>query len=193
MIHCCSIEKSIFSPFRFFLILVLATCSPVAAQELPVPVKLQTELFQIVLTFDRNHRPGAGQTATIAVVYQNSFRRSLECKNEVLAAFEGKKDMNIIPIDLENGFLQEIGKHPKPDMIIVGPLRSAELDEITTYSRKEHVLTATLVSQYIGNGISVCVHVERDMPVIVLNLPAARLEHADFDSRLLKFVRTFTP
>jgi hypothetical protein len=193
MIHCYSIEKTFLLSSSVFLILVLMTCIPLAAQEVTVPVKLQTELFQIVLTFDRNHRAGADQTTTIAVLYQNNFRQSLECKNEVLAAFEGKKDMNVIPIDLENGFLQEIGKHPKPDMIIVSPLRSAELDEITTYSRKEYVLTATLVSQYIGNGISVCVQVERDMPVIVLNLPAARLEHADFDSRLLKFVRTFTP
>jgi hypothetical protein len=175
------------------VILSMVICISLAAQEVSVPAKLQTELFLNVLAFDRNHRAIPGKITTIAVVFQAHFRRSLECKDEVFLTLANKPGIKIVSVDIENGFLQEIEKIAKPEVLIVCPLRSADIDEITAYSRKEHVLTTTLVSKYLEEGLSVCVQVEQDRPIIVMNLTAARMENADFDFRLLKFIRTFNP
>ncbi len=176
-----------------FLLMNVAVMCGLFGQEVEVPVKLQTELFLNVLAFDRNHRAPAGQVTILAVVYQAHFRRSVETKDEVLLAAGQKANIQVIPIDLEKGFLAELAQKPKPHMIIVCPLRSADIGDIIMFGRTEHILTAAFVSKYMEEGLSLCVQVERDRPVIMMNPEAAHNEHADFDSRLLKFIRTYIP
>jgi hypothetical protein len=163
------------------------------AQEITVPVKLQIELFQKILTFERHHQSTVSPTTRIGVIYQNHFRMSADAFHEISSTLNDRSDVELIPIDLDVLSIEDLDPARKPHILVLCPLRSYPLDDIIAYSRKKHILSATLVYRYVEEGISVGLLEERDRPVIVINFSASQLEHANFDSRFLKLVRVLNP
>lgn len=179
--------------FFLFLLILLGMPFSAKAQEIAVPVKLQVELFVKILSFERTYLAAAPPKTKIAVVYQHNYRSSFEAWSEIQTTLETRQQIELLPINIDEGSLETLLQSHQPHLVVVCPLRSYTLGQITAYSRKEHILTASLVSRYTKEGISIGIEVERNHPIIVINQQAAQMEHADFDSRFLKLVRFLKP
>jgi hypothetical protein len=71
-------------------------------------------------------------------------------------------------------------------LIYVAPLRAYDVTKISNLSKKLKILTLTGVNEYIDFGLSITIGVKGDKPQIIINLPSAKAEGADFSSQLLK-------
>jgi hypothetical protein len=167
----------------------------VPAQEIDVPVSLQTELFLKILAFERNHHDITTHQTTIAIVYQSRYRISLETRNEIVRTIQQKTSntVRVIDIDLDNSSLTDAVQQMHPHMLFVCPLRSIAVSEIVSCARSNHVLTGTFMSEYVEQGLCLGIQLEQNRPAILVNMEAARAEQANFDSRFLKLAHLITP
>jgi hypothetical protein len=160
-----------------------------------VPIPLQVELLFKILTFERNHHDPAGNRTIVSVVFQSNFRKSQESQVEVLSALNtyGKDRVLIKEIDLDRLTLEEALNQQKPKVLLVCPLRSFSVESIASGSRIKGILSATIVPDYVRKGLTIGIQVEHDRPLILINMTAAKLEQANFDSRLLSIARLLEP
>jgi hypothetical protein len=181
--------------FVLWAVLLAFTCAPLHAEEIEVPVAVQFPLFLKILSFDRNLKQRARGEVVLAVVYQSDSRPSLRVKEELEQAlkrspFKTVEEMplRLVPIDLSNEDinLARVCSRSGVNVLYVAPLRGVALGGITGLSRAQRILTLTGIPEYVQRGISVGVGAKREKPTILINLPAAKAEGADFDSRLLK-------
>jgi hypothetical protein len=175
----------------WILILFALGFQNLQGQEITVPVSLQIELLIRILAFERTHLDSGDQKTHIAIVYQSNFRKSNNARSEILStlAITGKNQVVVKEIDLDQNSFEEVLIQQKSRVILVCPLRSYPIEKITSLSRKQGILTATIVAEYVRKGITIGIEVERDRPHILINMGAARLEQANFDSRLLSIAR----
>jgi hypothetical protein len=181
--------------FRCMILAVLVNGVPLSAQEILVPVQLQVELLMKILSLERNHNDKTTNTITLCLLYQSNFRRSLDARTEALKALgrSGKSNLTIKEIDLDQQELGEGIENVKPQVLLLCPLRSYTIEDIAALSQKKKILTSSLVAEYVNKQISIGIDIEHDRPHIIINMQAARQEHADFDSRLLRIARLIEP
>lgn len=167
-----------------------------SAQEIAVPVDLQVALITKVLPFDRNQRFDPDGKVVIGIVYQSRFKASLDIFREFSdAALELSGDRTPIVtyrpigIDIDKQNLEETLSKYKIQILYIAPLRATGMAEIIEVSRHKRILTITGVPEYVAAGLSVGIGVKAGRPQILINLKAARLEHADFSSQLLKLAK----
>lgn len=162
-----------------------------------VPIDVQVELISKILTFDRALRPRNGDTIIVAVLYQKMFRPSNTAKMDFLDfAVSGKLRVfgglpyKILTFEITST-LQEIDpvKLNMIDVLYVSPLRSVDMDDLQTSTRRRKILTVTGVPEYVERGLALGIDMKGQKPQILINLPAAKAEGADFSSRLLNLAR----
>lgn len=158
------------------------------SQELSVPLEIQYQLIQKVLTFNRSLLPRTKQTLTIGIIYQRSYRISNTIKESLLSASgPGTPSLRLIPIDLtEVGPFADFPRLGEIDALYIAPLRAYPVESLARITREKKILTLTGSPQYIDMGIAVGFGVRSNRPEIIINLNAAREEGADFSSQLLK-------
>lgn len=164
------------------------------AQEMALPVSVQIPVFTKMLAFDRDLPSRAGDEIVIGILHQGGYRASQLAAEEVRRALNGTHRRSIAGIPLRyvsldysvtrslDMSLSDLGI----DVLYVAPLRAVDIDEITTATRARGVLTCTGVADYVDLGVAIGLSVRRDRPLILVNLPAALAEGADFSSELLK-------
>ena len=64
-----------------------------------------------------------------------------------------------------------------------------ETEKITGVSRAKKVITLTSVPDYVESGLAVGIGVKGGKPRIIINLPAAKAEGANFSSQLLRLAK----
>ena len=146
--------------------------------------------------FDRNLAARAGSEIVIGILFQERFRSSLEIKTEMEEEF-GKVGLDSLiglPVRLQAWNLEEVAALDslrEVDVLYITPLRAVNVEQVTAFSRKYHILTFTGVPDYMApsSGASVGVELKGGRPQIVINLSAAKAEGADFSSQLLKLAR----
>lgn len=176
--------------------LLLTVAYPILrSQDIAIPVPLQMELLVKILAFERNHCNPETTKTVVSIVFQGNFRKSLESKVEAYSALTtgSKEQITIKEIDLDRITLEEALNQQKPQVLLVCPLRSYPIETISLLSRKQRILSTTLVAEYVRKGLTIGIEVERDRPLILINMDAARLEQANFDSRLLSIARLIKP
>jgi len=166
---------------------------PVSAQEISVPIRTQVPLFKTLLSFERNHAAAKGEAIRIAVVYQSKFRKSLAAQEEInyfMKENNGSNTISFQMIDIDNDGAEEMLSSQQPlTAFLICPLRSVDIGMVTEISRERKVITMTLVPDYVKKGVSVGIDLNGDKPLILINLNSAKLENADFDSRLLRLAK----
>ena len=168
-----------------------------SAQEMPVPIKIQYELFLKILTYDRSFKKRVGDEIVIGIVYQRRFRISLNVKNELVEVIEKSSTKKLeeipiryVPIDLDDEpALTDAISRNSIDILYVAPLRALELKTITELSRQKQVMTLTGVPDYVKSGLAVGIGLKGKRPQIIINLPAAKAEGVDFRAQLLKVAK----
>ncbi len=175
---------------RFLFLFVAST---VPAQDMPVTVAVQWSFLQKILSFQRRVEPVVpGRQPVLAIVYQSKFRVSLDVRNELMALLEEEKPgiggvaFRVVEVDLTRE--SSITAQPaasQATVMYVAPLRSFDIDVITSFSRSRKILTFSGVSEYIKKGIAVGLDNRGGRPHILINRNAALQEGSDFHSQLL--------
>lgn len=168
--------------------------TPLAAQEMEIPVAIQIPLFFKVLAFDRNVDAKQSNELVVVVAFQSGSRQSTTAKNDVarvladLPVAEGRT-VRAVTIDLDREDLRATLRDLRATMLYVTPLRGVAIDDIATVTRAAQVTTFTGVPKYLTQGLAVGVRRLGDRPKLIVNLRVARLEGADFSAEFLKLAQ----
>lgn len=188
--------KKNISIFVLLFFFIFVTTSLALAQEMPVPSEEQLKILLNTLTFDRNLKKRQGERLTIGIVYQGSYRNSLQAKDDLIEALKSvpireifSHSLHIVPIDLYLIGLEEAVTSQDVDVLYVAPLKAYDIRKISQLSRQERVITFSGVPEYSEQGIAVTVGKKGDKAQIIINLSAAKAEGADFSSQLLKLAK----
>ena len=176
------------------LALVLGIGMQAHVEPMPLPIKDQMPLFLKILSYDKN-LPDRGDEIVIGVVYQERYRSSLLAKDELVAVMKqfravSGRPVHLVPLAIdEKVSLADVLDEPRINVFYVSPLRAYDIEQITTVSRDQEIVTLTGVPSYLEAGLSVSLDVKGGKPQILINLPASEAEGADFHSQLLKVAR----
>jgi hypothetical protein len=191
-------SRSLARGVRGLCLAVVAAGGHVAAlqaQEMEIPVATHLPLFLKVLSFDRRHEPRAGRDEpfVLGIVYQSRNRVSLTAKNEVMRVVASMNasstQLRALEIDLDAESLDSAIVRTRADVIYVAPLRALDIADVARATRAASVTTLTGVPEYVPLGLAVSVRLQGERPKLLVNLPASRLEGADFSAELLKLAQ----
>jgi hypothetical protein len=161
-----------------------------AAQEVPVPVRVQVPLLLRIMTFDRNLAQRRTGDLVVAVLYQSRNRTSMTIAEEVTRLLGSTPGTEAVGIDLDHVTdLRAALAESRGRVLYVSPLRDVEISGIVGVSREAGVTTVTGVPRYVDEGIAIGLDLKAERPEIVVNLEGARAEGADFTAQLLKLAR----
>lgn len=165
-------------------------------QRMEVPVDVQVPILLKILTFDRNLKKRAGDKLTIGIVYQEKFRISVNVRDRFVDVINESsiKKVSDIPIeltlvDIDKTDLESTAGKNGVDVLYVAPLRAMDMERITKVCRNNKITTMTGVLEYIDSGLAIGVGIKGRKPLIIINLPASKMEGADFSSQLLKLAK----
>lgn len=165
--------------------LLFAGAAP--ADELLVPAADQAAILKKIWTLDRTFP--TTRTVTVAVLYQKKYRRSQLVADGLAQALRiGTPLVRVVMVDLELVPAAEF--LPKDtDVAFIVPLRAVDVNSIAREARSRRVRTVTCVAEYVNDGVSVGIAVEKERPRILINLEAARAEGSEYSSQLLALAR----
>jgi len=179
--------------------LACAAVVTLLAQSVDVPVDVQLPLFSKILTYNRTMQARAGDRIVLGILYQHTFKGSAAVKDEMVKAIAESRDATLggLPLTVELIDLAstaDVGATldaRRVTVAYVAPLRAFDLDAIVDATRQRKILTLTGVSAYVERGVSIGIAMRDQRPQIIINLPSAKAEGADFNSHFLKLVRVF--
>lgn len=157
-----------------------------SADSVIVPAGVQAALLTKIWTFDRNFH--GKEVLTVAVLYQRLHRPSWTAHEEIVKAARAHPSLRMVSIEIDDGELSE-SEMAGVDVAYVTPLRAVDVRNILSRIRSRNIRTVTSTPAYVGRGVAVGITTERDRPLLIVDLEAARLEGADFSSQLLKLAR----
>lgn len=169
----------------------------IAAQEMLVPVEVQTKLFFKIISLERNLFEKPNEEIVLGIVYQGNFRLS-EITREEFLKFVKNEDMyslnnkriRYVTINLDKEDLEISIKKHQLDVLYIAPLRAYDIHDIQKKSEELQVFTLASIVEYVNSGLAVGLDIVADKPQIVINLKNTKAQGADFSSRLLKIART---
>ncbi len=188
-------SKTIMRVFGLTALLVILWTTALCAQKMVVPVKLQLAILLKALTYDRHLKEKADGEILVAICYHQEQKQSVEVKDELLEATKASLDsienipLRFTSVDMQKDDLAAVITRQGVDILYVTPLSSAVAESITAVSREKKTTTVTGVPDYIKSGVAVAIGIKGDKPQIIINLPAAKAEGADFSSELLKLAK----
>lgn len=178
------------------ILLLVVWAQANGAQEMPVPPPIQWVLFQKILSFERNLHPRADEDIVIGIVYQEEFRPSLEAKEQFYAAVSARpkaKEIHFrcvaLPVEKSLDLTGAMDQQPGIDLLYITPLREVDLKALAKISQAQQTITLTGVPEYVDAGLAVGLGTKDNKPLILINLPAAKAEGADFTAQLLKVAK----
>jgi len=191
--------KRRFTGYLFSIILACAAAETLFAQTVDVPVEVQLPLFSKILTYNRAMQSRAGDRIVLGILYQHTFKGSAAVKDEIVKVIAETRDATLggIPVTVELIDLAgaaEVGSAldaRKVTVAYIAPLRAYDLETLLDATRQRKILTLTGVSNYVERGVSIGIGMRDQRPQILVNLPSAKAEGADFNSHFLKLVRVF--
>lgn len=166
------------------------------AQAMDLPVETQIPIFLKLLTFDRNLGTRDGSDLVIAIVYQSGYRESQSARRQAETELRKASQLiegltiTVVAIDLERE--PDLGRRLSQEDVAamyISPLRATDIKAIVKLSRAAQVRSFSGVSRYVSQGVAMGVALRGDLPQIVVNLPAAREEGADYPAQVLKLAR----
>ncbi len=177
-------------------VLAFLWTAPSSAQEMAVPVSVQFPLFLKILVFDRNLRNRVGDEIVIGVIHQRKFKRSLRVKDEFMDVMKESPiktvadiPIRLVSIDVDDADLENTISKNEIDVLYITPVRTLEMKKFTSLSFAKKITTLTGVPDYVAEGLAVGIGTKGGKPRIIINLPTAKAEGADFSSGLLNLAK----
>lgn len=178
-------------------LLIIQLAGTASAVEMEVPIEIQIPLFLKILPFDRNLKNRVGDEIVLGIVYQEKFRKSLNVKTQLENFLEKSKENKIDDVPFRYVLInlsrlsefKAILAREKVDIVYITPLRAIAVETLVSHCRSMGITSLTGVPAYCELGIAISIGTKGESPIIIINLPGARSEGADFSSRLLKLAR----
>jgi hypothetical protein len=179
------------------LLIIQFAGTVIAREEMEVPVDIQIPLFLKILTYDRNLKERVGDEIVMGVVYQEKFRKSLNVKTQLEKYLANSKEDKIddvpfryVSINLSSlSMFKAILAREKVDIVYIAPLRAVAVETLAADCRSMGITSLTGVPAYCELGIAISIGSKGESPQIIINLPGAQSEGADFRSQLLKLAK----
>jgi hypothetical protein len=171
------------------MLLMAFLALPAAAVEPAVPPQVQAAIIEKLWQFDRNFVQHG--EITLAVLYQTKYRISFVAAHDLCHEFEAAHlAVRCVFIDISDAAVPLDAQLPRgTDAAYVAPLRAVNVEAVFIALRARRIRSVTAVPEYVLAGSAVGLALRGDHAQIVVNLPAARAEGADFSSQLLKLAR----
>lgn len=179
------------------LLLLHGLHAPATAQEVSATFEQQYSVLARVMTYDRNLRVRAGDTLVIGIIYQSWFGPSLDARNQLGLAIDESPFKRIRGLPVRYVSIDIGDVHPSArelvsyevDVLYIAPVSGINIRTIAALCRENGVTSVTGVSEYLEQGVAVAIAADGLRPRIIVHLPAARAEGADFSSQLLKLAQ----
>jgi hypothetical protein len=167
------------------------------SQDMQVPIEQQVPLMIKILNFDRNLQRHAQKQIMVAVLYQKKFRKSLDAKNrfeDVVGKLSLTKidsmPIKFMSVDIgEDTDLAANIDRNYVNVVYLTPVKAFNVDDIVKICRQRQITSFTGIGDYVNTGIAIGFGIKGDKPQIIINLPAAKAEGANFNSQLLKLAK----
>jgi hypothetical protein len=177
---------------------VLALCSPrdAGAQEPAIPVDIHMSLLVKVLAYDRSLQNHNNDPIVLGIVHQCTWKVSQDVAREVRNVVKAyamkiaKRPIRVVPVVFTSvaDFESVLNRQPIA-VLYFAPLQGSLLEDLLSISRARQIHTITGVAEYVEAGVAVGIGEREDRPLILVNLPAARLEGADLSAQVLQFAK----
>ncbi len=185
-------NKILFTILTFFCLTIASV-----SQTPKVPLELQIPLFNKIFQYERNITSCDKEKITVGIVYQSHIRKSQYCRNECVKHFSGvnqyigNKRISLVDINIvDPSDISVLNTHIGLDIIVICPLRSIDLREISKLCKSGSIITYSLIPSYVFDyNLSVAIESIEAKPQITINLKSARQEGANFSSQLLKLAK----
>lgn len=172
-----------------------------AAETPPVPGNLQVSLIMKILTFDRALHQHSGDRVDMLLLYVAGNAQSEAARKEIAGVFDDlgrDKTISNLPFAYQSlaweskAELDTFLKENDTDLLYVMPGHGEHIPDITDITQDLDVLSVSGVPEYVNKGISIGIGVKNEKPEIIINLPSARAEGADLDTKLLRIATVIT-
>jgi hypothetical protein len=164
------------------------------AQDLDVPVDVQTQLIPKILSYVHDLKTSNDDRFVIGVLFQRSYRTSVEVKNRILSAQPGRRvlghPVTFIPVNLESEHdLAAALVAAKIDAVYFTPLRAVDATSIGNVCQANGIISFASIPSYTENATCVGFGLRGGKPQIHINLATARATGIEFSSKLLEIAR----
>jgi hypothetical protein len=170
---------------------------PALAEEVPVPVDLQAELFVKVASYDRSLAARAGDRVRVLVVSNPDDDESKSIAGQMTRALGGIETIAGLPRDLiAYAFttvpaLVEVVRSRRVAIVYFAPGISRAVPAIATALGGVDVLTLAAVPGYVPRGIVLGVELESAKPKLLVHLTQARSQNVQLSPELLKLMKVY--
>ena len=177
------------------LFLLLLLPSMLCSQDSAVPNKKQISFLFKVLSYDRNlikqdkgkidiavlywEEDGQGKAVKEAVAIATAFERA--ARAEVQDVFLTARDIAF----KSSGDLQEQIDANGINVLYVHSSMTTALVSVQQVTRRKKVLTLSGNRKFIERGLSLGVYIEKQIPVLAVNIRAGKLEGLDLDPAIM--------
>ncbi len=184
-------------PPALLLTCLICLAAPANAQVTLASADQQFDYFAKLLTFDRNLKDRAGNSIVVGILYQEDDAQSHAAMKGIVRAIERSPLQRIRGLTISHAPIRIAGAVPSAgdlarheiDVLYVTPTRGLDITKVADLCREQGITSWTPVREYVEAGIAVGVLTDGTKPLVVVNLPAARAEGANFSAQLLKLAR----
>lgn len=176
---------------------LLCGVSAVFAQEREAPVVTQYLMLHKALAFERGLLARADKEIVVGVLYQSRLPGSIAFLAELREAIKKVdvesftvRPLRFVEIELHEDFAFAADTTKRLcDVFYLGPIHTFDIKALTVISRTRKILTFTGVPAQVEAGLALGVILSDNRPLLLINLPAANAEGAEFDAQLLRLAR----
>lgn len=167
------------------------------AEEMEVPIVQQYSIFMKILSCDRMIAERSNGQLVVAIVYQSQYKQSLDTHDEFISIISKNpvSSLDSIPIKYVSIDLNQdtdlVSAFRQADVRVayIAPLRAYKIENIAFACRQMAVTSLTGVTSYVEAGLAVGISNKGGKPRIIVNLPSAKAEGANFNSQMLKLAK----
>jgi hypothetical protein len=162
------------------------------AQEVVVPVELQSKLIMKSLKYIKNLDVENRTVLTIGVLYQERNKISLDTKDELLANLRNsdlaaevpaKVEIKLINANAVSNITEEVGK---VNLVYVAPLRAFDVEGLAITCQEQKIMTISAVPEYLAKGLVMSFGLENSNPKIEINLASAKQSNITISGNFLQ-------
>lgn len=180
-----------------FLSMAAVAASPDAARDEPLPAVRQALILMRALAYDENLAGRAHGSVDLRVLFRKSHAASEQTATRMTRAFATLATSSVAGLPIAVTSLAYAGAEPLRktveaegvDAIYVCDGLETEIATLAQIAHKAKVLTMGSSVEQVHAGLALGVFHAEGKPVILLNLPASRLEGALFTADLLRLAK----
>lgn len=178
----------------YCLLILLLAVGAMGKYDATIDPDLGIPLFLKIVTYDENFDPEAFDAVNICIVYDRGRVHSYEQYRETEKFFKKNPDLKVNGIVVRHHAVTydeitsalEAMDDSQYHLLLVTDIGDERIAPLSKEIQANHVRSFSLNPDYVAQGLSVGVKVQKKGQLIVVNLESSRLEGSRFSAHLLK-------